>query len=191
MSAVARFVMLDRDGVINADSEDYIRSVEQWQALPGSLEAIARLNRNGWRVAVCTNQSGIARGLMSAAAVRAIHARMEAELAALGGRIDTIQVCPHGPEDGCACRKPQPGLLLQAAAALGEEAAGAPFIGDTERDLEAARAVGARPLLVRTGKGQALALRGGHGAEAVYADLAGAVDALLAGAATDQGGTLQ
>jgi len=149
-----RVVLLDRDGVINADSDAFITRPELWRPLPGSLEAIASLAAAGWQVAVCTNQSGVARGLLDEATLEAIHRRMQAEVAAAGGRLAGIFVCPHGPDAGCPCRKPRPGLLHQAAAALGVKAAGLPVVGDSLRDLQAARAAGARPLLVRTGKGE-------------------------------------
>jgi D-glycero-D-manno-heptose 1,7-bisphosphate phosphatase len=179
-------VLLDRDGVVNHDSDAFIRSPEQWRALPGSLEAIARLTRAGFRVAVCSNQSGIARGLLDEAELEAIHRKMCAEVEAAGGRIDGIFYCPHGPDAGCDCRKPAPGLLRQAAAALGFDLRGVPFIGDAARDLAAARAAGARPILVRTGKGERT-VADGLAPEEVYADLAAAAAALIREREADRG----
>lgn len=175
---MTRVVLLDRDGVVNHDSDEFIRSPEQWVALPGSLEAIARLNRAGFRVAVCSNQSGIARGLLTERELNAIHRKMCDEVAAIGGEIAAIFYCPHGPDDACSCRKPEPGLLRRAAAELGFELRGTPFIGDAQRDLQAARAVGARPILVRTGKGERTLADEVSVAE-VYPDLAAAATALI------------
>jgi len=146
----ARLVLIDRDGVINRDSTQYIRSVEEWQPLPGSLEAIAELTRAGFAVAVVTNQSGVGRGFLTEATLGAIHAAMRAAVEAAGGRIAGIFYCPHRPDEGCDCRKPRPGLLYRAADALGLAVAGAPFVGDKASDVEAARAAGARPILVGT-----------------------------------------
>ncbi|MCC5858879.1 MAG: D-glycero-beta-D-manno-heptose 1,7-bisphosphate 7-phosphatase [Ectothiorhodospiraceae bacterium] len=174
-------VILDRDGVINQDSDNYIRSVHEWQPLPGSIDAIARLSRAGWLVAVCTNQSGLARGLFTEDTLNAIHARLVELVEAAGGGIDGIFVCPHGPDDGCDCRKPRPGLLLRAAERLGFSLRDVPVIGDADRDLEAARAVGARPILVLTGKGQRTRNAGKAEDVETYQDLSAAVDALLAG----------
>lgn len=173
-------VILDRDGVINADSDAFVKSPEEWLPLPGSLEAVARLYRAGWQVFVATNQSGVARGLFDEATLAAIHEKMRAELDALGARIEGVVVCPHGPDDGCVCRKPNPGLYLEIAGRSGQPLHGVPIIGDSYRDLEAARAVGARPILVRTGKGErALAEHPELADGEVYDDLAAAVDALL------------
>ncbi|MFP4079669.1 MAG: D-glycero-beta-D-manno-heptose 1,7-bisphosphate 7-phosphatase [Ectothiorhodospira sp.] len=177
----ARLVILDRDGVINRDSPDYIKSPQEWIPLPGSLEAIARLTRAGWRVAVATNQSGLARGLFDAATLEAIHDRMRRAVEAAGGRIDLIHHCPHGPDDGCDCRKPRPGLLHRIADDLGVSLAGVPAVGDSARDLEAARAAGCRPLLVRTGNGERTLARGALPPETlVFPDLAAVVEHLLA-----------
>ncbi len=175
-----RWAILDRDGVINYDSEAFIRAPGQWQSIPGSLPAIAALSRAGWRVAVATNQSGLARGLLDTQTLEAIHERLYTAVAEAGGRIDSLAYCPHGPGDGCGCRKPQPGLYRQLAAQLGAPLAGTPVIGDSARDLEAALAVGARPILVRTGKGEQTLAQGvlPAGTE-VYADLRAAVAQLL------------
>lgn len=175
----APVVILDRDGVINEDSDAYVRSLEEWHPIPGSLEAIARASRAGWRVVVCTNQSGVGRGLFPARAVDAIHRELQRRIETLGGHVDGIFYCPHAPDAGCSCRKPLPGLLQQAAAGLGFTLAGVPVIGDSGRDLEAARAVRATPVLVRTGKGEGTLDRGEAAGAAVYADLAEAIDALL------------
>ena len=173
-------VILDRDGVINEDRADFVRSPEQWVAVPGSLEAIARLCAAGVRVAVATNQSGVGRGLYDEATLAAIHRRMESEIARFGGQLDKIVYCPHHPEDGCTCRKPRTGLLEQLAVHYGRSLTGVPCIGDARRDLEAAAAVGARPVLVLTGKGrETLSALGGPPSE-YYSDLSTAVDRLLA-----------
>ena len=173
-----QLVILDRDGVINEDSDAYIKAPEEWVPVPGSIEAIARLTAAGVEVAVATNQSGLARGLFDQAALDAIHRKMVAAISAAGGRLAGIYYCPHGPDDACECRKPRAGLLERIGRDLGIDLRGVPVVGDSERDLVAARAVGARPILVLTGKGQATATRLGPNNE-VYADLAAATDALL------------
>lgn len=147
-------VILDRDGVINHDSPDFIRSAEQWRPIPGSLEAIARLSRAGYTVAVATNQSGIGRGLFDRKALDEIHARMCESVEAAGGHIETIAVCPHHPDAGCRCRKPGTGMLEDIGARLGMSLSGTPLVGDSMRDIDAARAAGARPILVLTGNGR-------------------------------------
>jgi D-glycero-D-manno-heptose 1,7-bisphosphate phosphatase len=147
-------VVLDRDGVINQDSDDYIKSPEEWIPIAGSLEAISRLNHFGFRVVVATNQSGIARGLFGIDTLNAIHQRMRQELDRVGGQVDAIFFCPHGPRDDCHCRKPRPGLLYQIRDRLGIDLADVPVIGDSLRDLQCATTVGARPILVETGKGK-------------------------------------
>jgi len=148
-----RIVILDRDGVINEDSDDFIKSPEEWEPIPGSLEAIELLTRRGYRIFVITNQSGIARGYFDATVLDAIHQKMVNLVEARGGRIEAIFHCPHGPEDFCHCRKPKPGLFESLRDQYGLDLTGVPAIGDSFRDLEAARAVGATPLLVETGKG--------------------------------------
>ena len=148
-----RWVLLDRDGVINEDSDAYIKSPEEWIPIPGSLEAIALLNRNGYRVAVLTNPSGIARALFDQAMLERIHAKMRGAVEEAGGHIDDIFFCPHGPEDACNCRKPKTGLFQQFARKYGAELKGLPAVGDSLRDVQAAQAVGASPILVETGKG--------------------------------------
>lgn len=182
MSAPHKIIVLDRDGVINYDSDDYIKSADEWRPLPGSVEAIARLCAAGYRVAVISNQSGIGRGLLDVAALERIHAKMVAHVAAAGGRLDGIYYCPHTPDDSCECRKPKPGLLRELVADVGlTSLEGVPFIGDKASDLELALAVGARGILVRSGKGTEAAAALGEAAEVeIYDDLAAAVDALLA-----------
>jgi D-glycero-D-manno-heptose 1,7-bisphosphate phosphatase len=176
-----KLIILDRDGVINRDSDAYIKAPEEWEAIPGSLKAIACLNEAGYRVIVATNQSGIGRGLFDIEALHRIHEKMRCELAAAGGNVDAIVFCPHRPEDGCACRKPKPGLLLDIASRLQVSLAGVPAIGDSLRDLQAARAVGALPILVKTGKGRrTLDRHPDLGDVPVYEDLAEAAAALLA-----------
>jgi len=173
-----KLVVLDRDGTINRDSDAYIRSPEEWLALPGSLEAIARLNRAGYTVAVASNQSGVARRLFDEDTLARIHAKMRRTVQAAGGRIDRIAYCPHHPEAGCECRKPAPGLLHRLAGHYGVPLAGVPVIGDSRQDLEAARAAGARPILVRTGNGTRTEAAGEAGGVEVYDDLAAAADVL-------------
>jgi len=143
-----KIVILDRDGVINYDSVHYIRSPEEWMPISGSLEAIARLNHAGFRVAVATNQSGIGRGYYTEAILEAIHQKMHQALQSKGGKIDFIAYCPHLPSDQCACRKPQPGLLLQIAQHFQCNIVGVPFVGDNLSDVNAALAVNAFPLLI-------------------------------------------
>ncbi len=176
-------VLLDRDGVINFDSPDYILTPDQWLPIPGSLEAIAALTRAGIPMAIVSNQSALGRGMFDAATMQAIHARMIAAIEAAGGRIAHTAYCPHAPQDDCACRKPKPGLIIEALAALGIDAGDALMIGDSARDVEAAVAVGVRPVLVQSGYGDAGAIlakaRRLVPDIAVYDDLAAAVDALL------------
>jgi D-glycero-D-manno-heptose 1,7-bisphosphate phosphatase len=173
-------VILDRDGVINYDSDSYIKSPEEWKAIPGSLQAIARLNQSGCRVVVATNQSGLGRRLFDLESLICIHEKMQRELAEVGGVIDAIFFCPHKPQDRCKCRKPRPGMLLDLAARLSIPLHGVPVIGDSLRDVEAARAVGAHPVLVLTGKGRSV-LGSGQDLKdiSIYEDLAAAVDDLL------------
>ena len=148
-----KLIILDRDGVINQDSDQYIKSPDEWKPIPGSLDAIARLNQWGWRVVVATNQSGIGRGLFVMDTLNAIHDKMMRAVAQAGGRIDAIFFCPHTNVDSCQCRKPKPGLFKEIAARFNADLTGVPAIGDSLRDLQAAIAVGAQPILVLTGKG--------------------------------------
>jgi D-glycero-D-manno-heptose 1,7-bisphosphate phosphatase len=174
-----KLVILDRDGVINYDSASFIRRPEEWKPLPGSLEAIARLAQAGFHVVVATNQSGIGRGLFEMATLNAIHARMHREVSLAGGRIDAIFFCPHAAEAGCECRKPKPGLLLEIARRFNTSLRDVPCVGDSLRDLQAAAAAGAQPVLVRTGKGERTLAEGGLPAGTrVYADLLEAASAI-------------
>jgi D-glycero-D-manno-heptose 1,7-bisphosphate phosphatase len=152
-------VILDRDGVINQDSDAFIKSLDEWIPLAGSIDAIARLSQGGFTVAVATNQSGLGRGLFSRAELDAMHGRLNELVAAAGGRIAGIYYCPHTPDDGCNCRKPLPGLLDAIARDLSADLGTAAMVGDSLRDLEAGLARGCRPLLVRTGKGAATEAR--------------------------------
>ncbi|MFT0851915.1 D-glycero-beta-D-manno-heptose 1,7-bisphosphate 7-phosphatase [Achromobacter sp. F4_2707] len=156
-----KLVILDRDGVINEDSDAYIKSPAEWQAIPGSLNAIARLSRAGWRVVVATNQSGVARGYFSMETLNAIHAKMRRELAEAGGHLDAIFVCTHGPDDGCRCRKPEPGMFQDIACRYDITLDNVPAVGDSLRDLQAAASQGCAPWLVRTGKGLRTLEKGG------------------------------
>lgn len=148
-------VILDRDGVINAESDDYIRSLAEWTPLPGSLEAIAALSRAGHTVVIATNQSGLARGYFSLDDLRAIHRELCRRVEDLGGTVAGIFYCPHHPDDGCDCRKPATGLLRAIESELGLPLASAVLVGDSLKDLQAAAAAGCRPVLVRTGRGAA------------------------------------
>jgi D-glycero-D-manno-heptose 1,7-bisphosphate phosphatase len=176
-------VVLDRDGVINEDSPDFIKTPAEWHAIPGSLEAIARLHQAGITVVVATNQSGVGRGLFTIDTLWDIHRKMLAEVSQAGGYIARIFFCLHGPDDNCDCRKPKPGLLYQAAEYLACGLQNMIVIGDSVRDLESAVAVGARPVLVRTGKGRAaeklLMDHADFDNLEVFDDLASAVDKLM------------
>lgn len=176
-----KLVILDRDGVINHESEDFIRTPAEWIPLPGALEAIARLNHAGWRVAVATNQSGLARGLFGLDDFCAINDKMLRQCAELGGHIEGVFFCPHGPNDDCSCRKPRPGLLHEIARRLQFDLRGVPVIGDSLRDLEAAHSAGATPMLVRTGNGAKTETqaRAAFPDLPVHDDLTAAVAALL------------
>lgn len=175
-----KLVVLDRDGTINHDSDSYIKSPAEWKPIKGSLEAIARLTQAGYRVVVATNQSGIARGLFDVATLNAIHDALHRAVGQAGGRIDAIFFCPHAADSNCACRKPRPGMLREIGKRFNVPLAGVPVVGDGLRDLQAAAAVGARPILVLTGRGTRTreSPELPRGTE-VFADLA-AVAALLA-----------
>ena len=149
-----KLIILDRDGVINVDSGQYIKSPEEWKPIPGALEAIARLNQWGWRVVVATNQSGIGRGLFGMDTLNAINDRMVRSLAQAGGRLDGIFFCPHAADSTCDCRKPKPGMFRQIAERFNVDLRGQPVVGDSLRDLQAGVAVGCAPYLVLTGKGE-------------------------------------
>ena len=152
MQSTMKLVILDRDGTINSDSDDFVKTPEEWLPLPGALEAIARLNHAGWHVVIASNQSGLGRGLFDVASLNAIHAKMNKMLAALGGRVDAVFYCPHSPEESCNCRKPLPGLFEQIGARFGVPLKGVPTAGDSLRDLLAGAAAGCEPHLVLTGK---------------------------------------
>jgi D-glycero-D-manno-heptose 1,7-bisphosphate phosphatase len=175
-----KLVILDRDGVINYDSVQFIKSPAEWKPITGSLEAIARLNQAGYRVVVATNQSGIGRGLFDMDTLNAIHDKMHRAIQAVGGRIDAIFYCPHPADSKCACRKPKPGMFERIASCFNIELAGTPAVGDSLRDLQAAAAVGGRPLLVLTGKGKMTQAEGNlPEGTLVFSDLAATVDYLL------------
>jgi len=177
----ARLIVLDRDGVINYDSDQFIKSPEEWRPVPGSVEAIARLNHAGYRVVVATNQSGIGRGLFDMAMLNTIHEKMHKALAHAGARVDAIFFCPHTADSKCECRKPKAGMLLEIGKRFNTELTGVPCIGDSLRDLQAAETVGAQPILVLTGKGEKTLREGNFPKSTViYPDLAFAVSALLA-----------
>lgn len=176
-----KLIILDRDGVINRDSDLYIKSPDEWVPLPGSLEAIARLNQWGYRVVVCTNQSGIGRGLFGMDTLNAIHDKMIKAVSHVGGNIDAIFFCPHTNADQCTCRKPKPGMLKEIAARYNVDLSGVPVVGDSLRDLEAAVAVGAQPILVLTGKGKKTEKDAALPAQTlIFPDLAAAVAHLTA-----------
>lgn len=151
---MSKLVILDRDGVINEDSDNFIKSVDEFIPLPGSIEAIARLKRAGYAVAIATNQSGIARGLYSLETLHAMHDKLAALLAEQGVAIDSIHYCPHGPDDSCDCRKPKPGMIYEIEQMLDLPLANAVMVGDSLRDIQSAQAAGIDAVLVRTGKGQ-------------------------------------
>lgn len=177
-----KLIILDRDGVINHDSDDYIKNVDEWMPIPGSLEAIARLNLSGYSVAIASNQSGLARGFFDLHTLSQMHRKMEDLLAEHGGRIDGIFYCPHKPEDGCECRKPRPGMLLDITKRFQADPEGVLFIGDTISDMKAAVAANVNPVLVKTGKGESALLDlEDHGFNdiPVFEDLSNAVDIIL------------
>ena len=151
-----KLVILDRDGTINEDRDDYVKSPDEWVPIPGALEAIARLNHAGWHTVIATNQSGLGRNTFDMATLNAMHTKMNQLLAAHGGRIDAVFFCPHAPEEPCTCRKPLPGLFEQIGERFGVSLHDVPVVGDSLRDLQAGVAVGCEPHLVRTGKGARL-----------------------------------
>ena len=173
-------VILDRDGVINEDSPRHIRSPEEWIPIPRSLDAIARLNRAGFRVVVATNQSGLPRRLFNIVTLNRIHETMHRQLAEVGGHIEAIFICPCLPKDNCACFKPNPGMLLDIATRLRLSLDDVYFVGDKIIDVEAARAAGARPVLVRTGYGRKTIEKNPDLSDVeIFDDLADAADALI------------
>jgi len=168
-----KLVILDRDGTINLDSDDYIKSPSEWRPIPGSLEAIARLHQADYRVVVATNQSGIGRGLFDTQALFAIHDKLQRALGQVGGRIDAFFFCPHKADENCRCRKPQPGMLLEIARRFNVAIEDVSMVGDSRKDVEAAAAAGARPVLVLTGHGAKTEKEGKlPRGTAVYPDLA-------------------
>ena len=175
-----QLIVLDRDGVLNFDSDAFIRSPQEWRPIPGSLEAVARLNQAGYRVMVCTNQSGIARGLFSMATLNAIHQKMHAAAPQGGAHVDAVFFCPHASDDNCDCRKPKPGMLNALATRLEISMKGVPTVGDSLRDLQAGFVVGCIPYLVLTGTGEKTRDTGGlpPGTQ-VFPDLASMVADLL------------
>ena len=181
-SRASRLIVLDRDGVINHDSDQFIKSPDEWRPIPGSLEAIARLNHAGYRVVVATNQSGVGRGLLDFSTLSAIHDKMHRALAHVGGRVDAIFYCPHTADSRCECRKPKAGMLREIGVRFNVDMAGVACVGDGLRDLQAAQSVGAQPMLVLTGKGEKTLRDGGFPPNTViFPDLAFAASALLAG----------
>ncbi|HEC11793.1 MAG TPA: D-glycero-beta-D-manno-heptose 1,7-bisphosphate 7-phosphatase [Acidiferrobacteraceae bacterium] len=179
-----RLVILDRDGVINEDSDDFIKSPEEWIPIPGSLEAITRLCREDYRVVLATNQSGVARGLFDMDTLNQIHLRMLDQIRQKGGEIDAIFFCPHGPDDGCDCRKPKAGMFRDIADRLHINITGVPVVGDSLRDIQAAQVVDALPILVLTGKGKKTLDNMGKDeikGMAVFEDLYAFSEALIAG----------
>jgi D-glycero-D-manno-heptose 1,7-bisphosphate phosphatase len=175
-------IILDRDGVINYDSADFIKSADEWRPLPRSIEAIAAMSKAGFTLSIASNQSGLARGLFDQNTLDEMHQKMLEMVNVAGGHISKIVVCPHGPDDDCDCRKPKPGLLHQLAQHFETTLDGVPVVGDALRDLQAAAATGARPILVRTGKGEKTAaeLPQTFASVPIYDDLAAAAQALIA-----------
>ena len=151
-----KLIILDRDGTINEDRDDFVKTPDEWVPIPGALEAIARLNQAGWHTVIATNQSGLGRGLFDVGSLNAIHHKMHKALAAYGGRIDAVFYCPHTPDDQCQCRKPLPGLFEQIGERFGVDLRSAHVVGDTPRDLQAGATVGCQPHLVLTGKAESL-----------------------------------
>jgi D-glycero-D-manno-heptose 1,7-bisphosphate phosphatase len=180
-----KLIILDRDGTINEDRDDYVKSADEWVAIPGSLEAIARLNHAGWHTVVATNQSGLGRGLFDMAAFNAMHVKMNKQLAQLGGRVDAVFFCPHTPADACDCRKPAPGLIHLIGQRYGVHLENVPVVGDSLRDLLAAQAFGCPLHLVCTGKSEGIApqqlaqMREQVPQVHVHADLAAFVESLV------------
>lgn len=175
-----KLIILDRDGVINYDSDQFIKNPEEWKPLPGSLEAIARLTQAGYRVVVVTNQSGVGRGLFDMPTLNAIHEKMHKACAQAGGRIDAVFFCPHAADAGCECRKPKSGMIAEVAERYGTDLNGVPSVGDSLRDLEASVSLGAQPVLVLTGKGKKTQAKGGlPEGTLIYHDLASYVATLV------------
>jgi D-glycero-D-manno-heptose 1,7-bisphosphate phosphatase len=190
-----KLIILDRDGTINEERDDYVKSPDEWVAIPGSLEAVARLNHAGWHTVVATNQSGLGRGLFDMAALNAMHMKMNQQLARLGGRIDAVFFCPHAPGDGCNCRKPAPGLIELIGERYGVHLEEVPVVGDSLRDLQAGQALGCPLHLVRTGKSahleaiQIVQMREFLPEMQVHADLAAFAEALVRSDRIEHGAT--
>jgi len=177
-----KLVILDRDGVINFDSAQFIKNPAEWKPIPGSLEAIARLNQSGYKVVVATNQSGVGRGLFDMDTLNAIHEKMHKTLFGVGGRIDAVFYCPHPADSDCDCRKPKPGMFKRIAETLNADLKGVPAIGDSLRDLQASAVLGCLPMLVHTGKGDKTSAEGNLPAGTLeFANLSAAVDFILTG----------
>lgn len=175
-----KLIILDRDGVINFDSEQFIKSPREWVPIPGSLEAIARLKHAGYRVVVSTNQSGVARGKFDMMTLNAIHQKMHRSAQKAGGEIDAIFFCPHAASDDCDCRKPKAGMLQTIARRFNVSLKGTPTVGDSLRDLQAGFVVGCTPYLVRSGKGEKTLAAGGlPPGTMLFDNLAAVVDHLL------------
>lgn len=174
-----KLLILDRDGVINQDSDDYIKSVAEWLPLPGAVEAIAALSKAGWTIAVATNQSGLARGYFDLATLEAMHVELQRLVGEHGGRVDAIHYCPHGPDDDCACRKPLPGMIEAIGRQFDADLRGVWLVGDSLRDLEAGLAVGCQPVLVKTGKGERSLAKPLPAGTLVFDDLAAVARHLL------------
>jgi D-glycero-D-manno-heptose 1,7-bisphosphate phosphatase len=180
-----KLVILGRDGILNEFREGHVTVPEEWVPVPGALEAVSRINHAGWHVVVATNQAGIGRGMIDMSAVNAVHAHMNQMLLAHGARLDAVFFCPHTPEDGCDCRKPKPGLMLDIARRYGVDLADVPMVGDTARDLQAAHAAGCEAHLVQSGRArdlddaQLLALLAQSGGARVHAHLGAFADFLL------------
>ena len=175
-----KLLILDRDGVINEEPDECVASPAEWQPIPGSLEAIARANSAGFYVVVASNQPGLAQGRLDIDALNAIHQKMFSELSMAGGHVDAIFFCPHAPEDKCPCRKPLPGMLVEIGSRFHTDLRSVPVIGNSVQDIQAARAAGAQPVLVRTGNWQhCLQHKQELQGVSVYENLAAAVDALL------------
>jgi D-glycero-D-manno-heptose 1,7-bisphosphate phosphatase len=175
-----KLIILDRDGVINHDSDEFIKSPAEWIPIPGSLEAIARLNQAGYRVVVATNQSGVARGLFDVSTLNAIHQKLHTAAQQVGADVDAIFYCPHAADENCDCRKPKPGMLHTIATRFNSSLKGVPNVGDSLRDLQAGYGVGCVPYLVMTGKGERTLEKGGlPPGTLIFPDLASVVDSLL------------
>ncbi len=181
-----KLVILGRDGILNAYREGHVAAPEEWEPIPGAMEAVSRLNHAGWHTVVATNQAGIGRGMIDMAAINAVHAHMNQQLMVQGGRIDAVFFCPHTPEDNCDCRKPKPGMMLEIGRRYSTDLAAVPMVADTLRDLLAAAAAGCEPHLVRSGRAAALDaaaidhMRAQVPATQVHASLGSFVDFLLA-----------